>query len=120
LTYANPAGGIVAIGLGVAALAWLAVRPDRPAPTTAAAIVATPIVMAFHVAIIAEFACLIGPVFLAMYLRAFHSPRRGAILVAVLTGACVSRLRLRQLRSCRSTTSFSRSRSSGPPSRSGC
>lgn len=89
LTYANPAGGIVAIGLGVAALAWLAVRPDRPAPTTAVAIVATPIVMAFHVAMIAEFVCLIGPMFLAMYLRAFHSPRRGAILVAVLTGACV-------------------------------
>jgi diguanylate cyclase (GGDEF)-like protein len=85
----HPAGGIVAIALGLAALAWLAVRPGKTAPATAAAIAATPIVMAFHVAITAEFACLIAPMFLAMYLRAFHSPRRGAILVAVLTGACV-------------------------------
>jgi diguanylate cyclase (GGDEF)-like protein len=87
LHYANPTGGIVAIGLGVAALAWLAFRPDKPSPATAAAIAATPIVMAFHIAITAEFACLIGPMFLAMYLRAFYSPRRGAILVAVLTSA---------------------------------
>ena len=50
---------------------------------------ATPIVMAFHRTITAEFACLIAPMFLAMYLRAFYSPRRGAMLVAVLTGACV-------------------------------
>jgi diguanylate cyclase (GGDEF)-like protein len=85
----NSAGGIVAIALGFAALAWLAVRPDKPAPATGVAIAATPIVMAFHVAIIAEFVCLIAPMFLAMYLRAFHSPRRGATLVAVLTGACV-------------------------------
>lgn len=89
LTYANPAGGIVAICLGVAALAWLGVRPDRPAPATAAAITATPIVMAFHVAIIAEFVCLIAPMFLAMYLRAFYPPRRGAILVGTLTLASV-------------------------------
>src|ERR1700722_20975442 len=41
LTYANPAGGFVAIGLGLAALAWLAVRPDRPGPATAAAIADT-------------------------------------------------------------------------------
>lgn len=89
LTYANPTGGIIAIVLGVAALIWLGVRPDRAAPATAVAIAATPIVMAFHVAIIAEFVCLIAPIFLAMYLRAFHSPRRGAMLVALLTGACV-------------------------------
>lgn len=89
LTYANPTGGIIAVVLGVAALVWLGVRPDRPAPATAVAIAATPIVMAFHISIIAEFVCLIAPIFLAMYLRAFHSPRRGGILVAVLTGACV-------------------------------
>jgi diguanylate cyclase (GGDEF)-like protein len=89
LTLSNPAGGIAAIGLGFAALAWLAVRPDKPAPATAAAIAATPIVMAFHRAITAEFACLIAPMFLAMYLRAFYSPRRGAILVTVLIGASV-------------------------------
>lgn len=86
---ANPAGGIVAIVLGLAALAWLAVRPDKTAPATAAAIAATPIVMAFHVAIIAELACLIAPMFLAMYLRAFYSPRRGVILVGALTAASV-------------------------------
>src|SRR5947209_15983313 len=40
--HGNPAGGMVAIALGLAALAWLAVRPDKPAPATAAAIVATP------------------------------------------------------------------------------
>jgi diguanylate cyclase (GGDEF)-like protein len=85
----NPAGGIVAIALGLAALAWLAVRPDKPAPATAAAIAATPIVMAFHIAITAEFACLIAPMFLAMYLRAFYSPRRGAVMVGVLTLASV-------------------------------
>jgi diguanylate cyclase (GGDEF)-like protein len=89
LTQGAPAGGIVAIGLGVAALAWLAVRPGKPAPATAAAIAATPIVMAFHVSITAEFACLIAPMFLAMYLRAFYSPRLGVILVGVLTGASV-------------------------------
>lgn len=89
LTYGNPAGGIVAIALGLAALVWLAVRPDKPAPATAAAIAAAPIVMAFHIAITAEFVCLIAPMFLAMYLRAFYSPRRGAALVGVLTLASV-------------------------------
>jgi diguanylate cyclase (GGDEF)-like protein len=89
LTLANPTGGIVAIGLGLAALAWLAMRPDRPTPATAAAMAATPIVMAFHRVISAELACLIAPMFLAMYLRAFYSPRRGLFLVAVLTGASV-------------------------------
>lgn len=85
----NPTGGIAAIVLGLAALAWLAIRPDKPAPATAAAIVATPLVMAFHHEMTAEFACLIAPMFLAMYLRAFYTPRRGALLVGVLTVACV-------------------------------
>nr|WP_231982418.1 GGDEF domain-containing protein [Mycobacterium sp. E787] len=89
LTYGSPAGGIVAIALGVAALGWLGVRPDKPAPATAAAIAATPIVMAFHIAITAEFACLIAPMFLAMYLRAFYSPRRGTLLVGVLAVASI-------------------------------
>lgn len=92
LTLSNPTGGIVAVGLGVGALALLAARPDKPAPATVAAIVATPIVMAFHRAIVAEFVCLIGPMFLAMYLRAFYSPRRGGTLVAVLTGLSVAAL----------------------------
>ncbi|OBK44790.1 GGDEF domain-containing protein [Mycobacterium sp. 1081908.1] len=88
----HPLGGIVAIVLGIAALVWLAVRPDKTAPATAVAIVATPIVMAFHIAIIAEFVCLIAPMFLAMYLRAFYSPRRGMVLVGVLALACVAGL----------------------------
>lgn len=92
LTLSNPVGGIVAICLGCAALVWLAVRPAEPWPATAAAIAATPIVMAFHRAITAELACLIAPMFLTMYLRAFYSPRRGGILVAVLTVACVAAL----------------------------
>lgn len=92
LTLSNPTGGIVAVGLGVGALALLAARPDKPAPATVAAIGATPIVMAFHRAIVAEFVCLIGPMFLAMYLRAFYSPRRGGTLVAVLTGLSVAAL----------------------------
>ncbi|OBJ82835.1 GGDEF domain-containing protein [Mycobacterium sp. 1245852.3] len=92
LTLSNPTGGIVAVGLGVGALALLAARPDKPAPATVAAVVATPIVMAFHRAIVAEFVCLIGPMFLAMYLRAFYSPRRGGTLVAVLTGLSVAAL----------------------------
>jgi diguanylate cyclase (GGDEF)-like protein len=87
--HGNPTGGILAIVLGIAALAWLGVRPNKTAPATAVAIVATPIVMAFHIAIVAEFVCLIAPMFLAMYLRAFHSPRRGAVLVGVLALACV-------------------------------
>jgi diguanylate cyclase (GGDEF)-like protein len=89
LTTGKPTGGFVAIALGLAALVWLVVRPDKPAPATAVAIVATPIVMACHVAITAEFACLIAPMFLAMYLRAFYPPRRGVILVATLTVASV-------------------------------
>ncbi len=88
----NPTGGIVAITVGVAALAWLAVRPDKTGPATAAAIAATPIVMAFHVSITAEFVCMIAPMFLAMYLRAFYSPRRGTALVGVLTLASVAGL----------------------------
>ena len=43
---AHHIGGITAIGLGLGALAWLAIRPDKPGPATAAAMAATPIVMA--------------------------------------------------------------------------
>jgi len=90
LTYADPVGGIVAIVLGVSALAWLAVKPDSLGPATAAAIAATPIVMAFHVSLTAEYVCLIGPMFLAMYLRAFHRPRHAWMLIATLTAACLA------------------------------
>jgi diguanylate cyclase (GGDEF)-like protein len=89
LVYGNPTGGVLAILLGVAALIWLAVKPNKPGPATLAAIVATPLVMAFHIAITAELACLIAPMFLAMYLRAFYPPRRAAVLIGLLTLAAV-------------------------------
>jgi len=88
LAYANPTGGIIAIVLGTGALALLAIRPDHVMLATTAAIAATPIVMAFHVTMTAEYVCLIGPMFLAMYLRAFHSPRQAWALIASLTAAC--------------------------------
>jgi diguanylate cyclase (GGDEF)-like protein len=90
LAYANPTGGIVAIVLGVSALALLAFAPGRLQLATVAAMAATPIVMAFHVTLTAEYSCLIGPMFLAMYLRAFHPPRQALLLIGVLTVACVT------------------------------
>lgn len=89
LAYGNPVGGIVAIALGAAALVSLALKPNRLMPATLAAVAATPIVMAFHVSMAAEYVCLIGPMFLAMYLRAFHPPRSAWLLIASLTVACV-------------------------------
>lgn len=89
LTYGNPAGGIVAVVLGAAALVWLALKPDRLMPATVAAIAATPIVMAFHISLTAEYVCLIGPMFLAMYLRAFHPPHHAWMLVGSLAAACM-------------------------------
>jgi len=89
IQFANPTGGIIAIVLGVSALVILALAPHRLGFATAAAIAATPIVMAFHVAITAEYVCLIGPMFLAMYLRAFHPPRQAVPLIATLTTGCL-------------------------------
>ncbi|MDX1889306.1 GGDEF domain-containing protein [Mycolicibacterium sp. 050158] len=89
LTYANPRGGIVAIVLGVSALISLAVRPDRLGLVTVAAMFATPIVMAFHVSLTAEYVCLIAPMFLAMYLRAFHPPRQALLAITALIAACI-------------------------------
>jgi len=89
IAYANPAGGIVAIVLGAAALAQLAVWPRRLAFATVVAILATPVVMAFHVTLTAEYMCLIAPMFLAMYLRAFHRPGRAWLMIGCLTVACV-------------------------------
>jgi diguanylate cyclase (GGDEF)-like protein len=89
LTYGNPVGGIVAVVLGAAALVGLALKPDRLVPATVAAVAATPIVMAFHVSLVAEYVCLIGPMFLAMYLRAFHPPRHAWLLIGCLAAACV-------------------------------
>src|SRR5690349_1518067 len=89
ITLSNPVGGIVAIVLGVAALIYLAVRPNQPLPAVLAAIVATPIVMAFHQLITAEFSCLIATMFLAMYLRACHPPRQAWGLVLLLAALCL-------------------------------
>jgi hypothetical protein len=54
-----------------------------------AAICATPIVMAFHQLFVAEFSCLIATMSLAMYLRAFYSPRQAWSLVLLLCGLCL-------------------------------
>ncbi|CAN3131703.1 diguanylate cyclase domain-containing protein [Mycobacterium sp. smrl_JER01] len=89
LAYGNPLGGIVAIVLGTSALAWLAAKPDQPMPAIVAAIAATPLVIAFHVTLTAIYVCLIGPMFLAMYLRAFHSPRHALFQITALTAACM-------------------------------
>jgi diguanylate cyclase (GGDEF)-like protein len=90
LAYANPVGGIVAIVLGVSALVYLAAKPNGLMPATVAALAATPIVMAFHVTLTAEYSCLIGPMFMAMYLRAFHPPRQALPLIGALTAACLA------------------------------
>ncbi|MGE2716037.1 diguanylate cyclase domain-containing protein [Mycolicibacterium litorale] len=90
LVFANPTGGIVAIVLGVSALGYLTVRPRRLWPATVAAIAAAPIVMAFHVTLTAQYVCMVAPMFLAMYLRAFHPPRQAWPLVGMLTAACVA------------------------------
>ncbi|MGB3234074.1 MAG: GGDEF domain-containing protein, partial [Mycobacterium sp.] len=89
IAYGNPVGGIIAIALGISALAYLAVKPDRFVLATIAAIAATPIVMAFHVTLTAEYVCLIAPMFLAMYIRAFHPTRQAWFMIAALTVACV-------------------------------
>lgn len=89
IAYGNPVGGIIAIGLGLSALVLLAVAPHRLMPATIAAGAATPIVMAFHVTLTAEYMCLIAPMFLAMYVRAFHPPRQAWIMIAGLAVACV-------------------------------
>lgn len=90
LTLANPTGGIIAIVLGVLALSSLAVDHRTLVPAIAAAIVANPIVMAFHISMSAEYVCLIASMFLAMYLRAFHSRRQAWVLIAILTAATVA------------------------------
>ncbi|MBI3226072.1 MAG: GGDEF domain-containing protein [Mycolicibacterium cosmeticum] len=90
ITYGDPTGGIIAVILGIGALAYLAISPVRGVMVaTVAAVAATPIVMAFHVSMTAEYVCLIAPMFLAMYLRAFHPPRQAWTLIAALTTACV-------------------------------
>ncbi|MGW9265737.1 GGDEF domain-containing protein [Gordonia terrae] len=88
-TLSDPTGGLVAVALGVAALGWLSVRPQRPLPAVIAACVATPAVMAFHELISAEFLCMVAAMFLAMYLRATFPRRRAWALIALLTTACV-------------------------------
>ncbi|MBX9921957.1 GGDEF domain-containing protein [Mycolicibacterium frederiksbergense] len=90
LAYGNPVGGIIAIVLGVLGLVQLSVRPNRAMFATAVAVIATPVVMAFHVTLTAEYVCLIAPMFLAMYIRAFHPPRQACMLIGILILACVA------------------------------
>lgn len=89
IAYGDPVGGMIAILLGISALAHLAVKPDRMLPATVAAIAATPFVMAFHVTLTAEYVCLIAVMFLAMYIRAFHPSRQAWVLITCLTVACL-------------------------------
>jgi diguanylate cyclase (GGDEF)-like protein len=88
ITYGNPIGGIIAIALGASALVHLAVAPHRLMPATLAACAATPVVMAFHVSLTAEYVCLIAPMFLAMYVRAFHPARQAWLMIIGLAVAC--------------------------------
>ena len=86
--YRNPTGAIVATALGISALILLAVAPERLALATGAAMAAAPVAMAFHVTLTSEYVSLIGPMFVAMYLRAFHPPRQALLLIGALTAAC--------------------------------
>ncbi len=90
LAYGNPVGGIIAIVLGVLGLVQLSVWPNRAMFATAVAVIATPVVMAFHVTLTAEYVCLIALMFLAMYIRAFHPPRQAWVLIGILILACVA------------------------------
>lgn len=88
-TLSDPTGGLVAVALGIAALGWLSVRPQRPFPAVIAACVATPAVMAFHELISAEFLCMVAAMFLAMYLRATFPRRQAWVIIGLLTVGCV-------------------------------
>jgi diguanylate cyclase (GGDEF)-like protein len=91
---ANPLGGIIAIVLGIGALVYLAAERRSLIPAIAAAMIATPVVMLFHITIGANVVCLVGVMFLAMYLRAFYGTIHAWILVISLTVATVGALAL--------------------------
>ncbi|MGB3696304.1 MAG: diguanylate cyclase [Gordonia sp. (in: high G+C Gram-positive bacteria)] len=82
---ANITGGVIAIVLGVLALGWLAVFPTRTFLPVVVAGVATPVVISFHVMSTAEFICVLGPIFLAVYVRGFYPVGRARLLTAGLT-----------------------------------
>ncbi|MGB7382286.1 MAG: GGDEF domain-containing protein [Rhodococcus sp. (in: high G+C Gram-positive bacteria)] len=84
---ADITGGVIALCLGVIGVLMLWMRPRTTAGhgvALAAAMLATPAVMAFHVLTAAQFPCLIAAMFLAMYIRAFHRDRDARILVGIL------------------------------------
>lgn len=86
-------GGVVAVGLGAAGVVVLWVRPGTAVAlrlALAAAMVATPAVMAFHRLAAAQSQCLIAAMFLAMYIRAFHRDGPGRVLVGVLVASVLS------------------------------
>src|SRR3546814_19851441 len=66
LAYGNPVGGIIAIVLGVLGLVQLSVRPNRDMFAPPCAVIATPVVLAFHVTLTAQSVCLLAPMFLAV------------------------------------------------------
>lgn len=80
-------GGVVAICLGIAGVLVLWLRPGSLVAhrlALAAAMVATPAVMAFHQLPAAQSQCLLAAMFLAMNIRAFHRDGPGRALVGVL------------------------------------
>ncbi|CCQ13874.1 Diguanylate cyclase (Ggdef) domain protein [Rhodococcus sp. AW25M09] len=90
---ADISGGVVAICLGTAGAALLWLRPGTSVAhrwALAAAMVSTPAVMAFHHLAAAQSQCLLAAMFLAMYIRAFHSDVPGRALIAVLVVAVLS------------------------------
>ena len=86
---ANPAGAIIAVVMGVFGLIYLRRGPANLVPAIAAAMIATPAVIAFHVLDGAAFLCLIAAMFLAMYMIAFLGIVLARVLTTVLTVSTV-------------------------------
>ncbi|MDQ0281296.1 GGDEF domain-containing protein [Rhodococcoides fascians] len=79
--------------LGASGVVMLWIRPGSSVAlrlALAAAMVATPAVMAFHRLAAAQSQCLIAAMFLAMYIRAFHRDGPGRVLVGVLVVSVLS------------------------------
>ncbi len=88
--YGAATGGLLAVALGVAALLWLARRPQRLVPAAAAACAAIVAVMAFHTRHSAELLCLVTAMFLAMVLRATVPRRTADIMIVGLAAGCTA------------------------------
>lgn len=87
ITTGNVTGGVLAVVLGLVALAllrWVPRTPRTYAVCTSLAIAASPIVIGFVVLLAALVICSVGAMFLAMYIEAFHQPKQARVMVAVL------------------------------------